>query len=79
MSAITPPLPTAAAPKDTIGAYARRWAANVRGGELGSLPIVVGLLIIAVVFQVQNDRFLTAGNFVNLMVQSRRSGYRRSS
>ncbi|HEY0345174.1 MAG TPA: sugar ABC transporter permease [Solirubrobacteraceae bacterium] len=70
MSAITPPLPTAAAaPRATIGAYARRWAGNVRGGELGSLPIIVGLLIIAVVFQVQNDRFLTAGNFVNLMVQ----------
>jgi D-xylose transport system permease protein len=70
MSAITPPLPAPqAAPTATIGAYARRWADNVRGGELGSLPIIVGLVIIAVVFQVQNDRFLTAGNFVNLMVQ----------
>jgi D-xylose transport system permease protein len=70
MSAITPPLPTsAAAPRETISAYARRWVENVKGGELGSLPIIVGLLIIAVVFQLQNDRFLTAGNFVNLMVQ----------
>jgi D-xylose transport system permease protein len=70
MSAITPPLPTpAAAPTATLGAYAKRWADNVRGGELGSLPIILGLLIIAIVFQVQNDRFLTAGNFVNLMVQ----------
>ncbi|MEA2156098.1 MAG: D-xylose transport system permease protein [Solirubrobacteraceae bacterium] len=70
MSAITPPIPTpAAAPTATIGAYARRWASDVKGGELGSLPIILGLLIIAIVFQVQNDRFLTAGNFVNLMVQ----------
>jgi D-xylose transport system permease protein len=70
MSAITPPLPTpAAAPTATIGAYAKRWADDVKGGELGSLPIILGLLIIGVVFQVQNDRFLTAGNFVNLMVQ----------
>jgi D-xylose transport system permease protein len=70
MSAITPPLPTPpAAATATIGAYARRWIDNVRGGELGSLPIIVGLLIIAIVFQFQNDRFLTAGNFVNLMVQ----------
>jgi D-xylose transport system permease protein len=70
MTSITPPLPTPpSAPTETIGAYARRWTENVRGGELGSLPIIVGLLIIAVVFQVQNDRFLTAGNFVNLMVQ----------
>jgi len=70
MSAITPPLPSpATAPTATIGAYAKRWADNVRGGELGSLPIILGLLVICVVFQVQNDRFLTAGNFVNLMVQ----------
>ena len=63
MSAITPPLPTpATAPAATLSAYARRWAENVRGGELGSLPIILGLLVIAVVFQVQNDRFLTAGN-----------------
>jgi len=70
MSAIAPPLPSpATAPTATIGAYAKRWADNVRGGELGSLPIILGLLVICVVFQVQNDRFLTAGNFVNLMVQ----------
>jgi D-xylose transport system permease protein len=70
MSAITPPLPTpAAAPTATIGAYARRWWENVRGGELGSLPIIVGLFLICIVFQSQNDQFLTAGNIVNLMVQ----------
>ena len=70
MSAVTPPLPTpAAAPTATLGAYARRWVENVRGGELGSLPIIVGLFIICIVFQLQNDRFLTAGNMVNLMVQ----------
>jgi D-xylose transport system permease protein len=50
--------------------YFHRWWTDVKGGELGSLPIVVGLIIIAVVFQTQNDRFLTAGNFVNLVVQT---------
>jgi D-xylose transport system permease protein len=54
----------------TLGAYARRWWTDVRSGELGSLPIVVGLVVIAVIFQLQNDRFLTAGNFVNLIVQT---------
>jgi D-xylose transport system permease protein len=54
---------------DSLGAYARRWWAGVRSGELGSLPIIVGLLLIAIIFQSQNDRFLTAGNFVNLIVQ----------
>src|SRR3954451_18544715 len=70
MSAITPPLPSpATAPAATLGAYARRWVENVRGGELGTLPIIIGLFIICIVFQTQNDQFLTAGNIVNLMVQ----------
>ena len=66
-----PPLTSPDAPAtETINAYARRWWTDVKSGELGSLPIIVGLLIIAVVFQIQNDRFLTAGNFVNLIVQT---------
>jgi D-xylose transport system permease protein len=54
---------------ESLAAYARRWWAGVRAGDLGSLPIIVGLILIAVIFQSQNDRFLTAGNFVNLIVQ----------
>jgi len=53
-----------------LGEAFRDWWTNVRSGQLGSLPIVVGLIIIAIVFQSQNDRFLTASNFVNLIVQS---------
>ncbi|MGH2967968.1 MAG: sugar ABC transporter permease [Solirubrobacteraceae bacterium] len=71
MSTATAPPPAAgSAPAQTLGAYARRWWTDVRSGELGSLPIIVGLLIIAIVFQSQNDRFLTASNFVNLIVQT---------
>ena len=72
MSTAAPPVDVepSAPPTETLSAYARRWWSNVRGGELGSLPIVVGLIIIAIVFQLQNDRFLTAGNFVNLIVQT---------
>ena len=72
MSTAAPPVDVepSAPPTETLSAYAHRWWSNVRGGELGSLPIVVGLIIIAIVFQVQNDRFLTAGNFVNLIVQT---------
>jgi D-xylose transport system permease protein len=54
----------------TLGEAFREWWTNVRSGQLGSLPIVIGLIIIAIVFQSQNDRFLTASNFVNLIVQS---------
>src|SRR3712207_2506417 len=73
MSVAQPPVmdpgAAAAAPAQTIGHYARRWWEGVRSGDLGSLPIIVGLLVICIVFQSQNDRFLTSGNFVNLMVQ----------
>ncbi|HEX7300240.1 MAG TPA: sugar ABC transporter permease [Solirubrobacteraceae bacterium] len=55
---------------ESLDAYARRWWAGVKAGELGSLPIVIGLIIIAIVFQSRNDNFLTAGNFVNLIVQA---------
>jgi D-xylose transport system permease protein len=66
-----PPLvPPSAPPTETLAAYARRWWTDVRSGELGSLPIIVGLIIIAIVFQSRNEAFLTAGNFVNLIVQT---------
>jgi D-xylose transport system permease protein len=50
---------------DYINAYTRR----VRSGDLGPLPIILGLVIIAVIFQTQNENFLTPRNFVNLVVQ----------
>jgi D-xylose transport system permease protein len=77
MSATAPVEPSAASPGgaagtggDNLSTYARRWWTGVRSGELGSLPIVVGLIIIAIIFQSKNSQFLTAGNLVNLMVQA---------
>jgi D-xylose transport system permease protein len=78
MSGTTAPVETSdAAPvgvpggpaSESLTDYAKRWWAGVRAGDLGSLPIIVGLVLIAIIFQSQNDRFLTAGNFVNLIVQ----------
>ena len=77
MSTTTPPVDTSDAappgipdaPNETLGDYTRRWWAGVRAGELGSLPIIVGLILIVIIFQSQNSQFLTAGNFVNLIVQ----------
>lgn len=72
MSTIAPPPPAEASAggTQTLNAYARSWWTGVKSGDLGSLPILVGLIIIALVFQTQNDRFLTASNFVNLLVQT---------
>jgi D-xylose transport system permease protein len=43
--------------------------ARVRGGDLGSLPVVVGLVVIWVVFQSLNSNFLSANNLTNLALQ----------
>jgi D-xylose transport system permease protein len=69
VSVATAPSPNRPAQR-SLGDYARDYVTQVKQGELGSLPIIVGLIIIAIVFQTQNDRFLTAGNLVNLIVQS---------
>jgi D-xylose transport system permease protein len=52
-----------------VGAHVGRWWLGVRAGDVGSLPIIVGLLLITIFFQTRNDNFLTAGNFSNLIVQ----------
>lgn len=44
--------------------------ARVKTGDLGSLPVVAGLLIIWTIFQVLNPSFLSAQNLVNLTMQS---------
>jgi D-xylose transport system permease protein len=41
----------------------------VRQGDSGMLPIVGGLILIAVIFQSQNSKFLSAGNLANLLGQ----------
>ena len=55
---------------NTLSEYVRGWWVRVRGGETGVLPVIVGLLIIGIIFQVQNDNFLSSGNLVNLLVQA---------
>jgi D-xylose transport system permease protein len=63
------PAPAADESGGGIGAYAREWWDNIRGGDLGIFPIIVGIIVIAAYFQYRNDNFLSAGNFVNLIVQ----------
>jgi len=46
-----------------------RFTRRVRQGELGSLPVIIGLVIIWTVFAVAEENFLTAGNLTNLMLQ----------
>ena len=46
-----------------------RLVARGQAGELGSLPIVVGLVVILVTFGILDDTFLTERNFTNLLLQ----------
>nr|WP_078965666.1 ABC transporter permease [Streptomyces aureocirculatus] len=48
--------------------YWTEFIRKVRGGELGSLPVVIGLIVIGLVFQLQNDKFLSASSLANIAV-----------
>jgi len=48
----------------------RSLAGRLRGGDLGSLPVVLGLIVICIVFQLLNPTFLSSINLVNLTMQS---------
>jgi D-xylose transport system permease protein len=50
-------------------AWISEWWKGVRRGELGSLPIIVGLVIIAVIFGSVSPVFFSPRNFVNLALQ----------
>ena len=42
---------------------------RLQRGNIGVLPVLLGLVLIAVIFQLLNDNFLTPLNLTNLMVQ----------
>ncbi|MFF5138870.1 sugar ABC transporter permease [Streptomyces sp. NPDC013157] len=46
--------------------YLTEFTRRVKGGELGSLPVVLGLIIIWTIFQVKNSLFLSADNLSNI-------------
>lgn len=52
---------------DTFGSTIGAFVDRVRSGDLGSLPVVVGLLIICTAFQTFNPVFLAPDNLVNLL------------
>jgi D-xylose transport system permease protein len=63
-----PPEREGASP-DALAGFARSWWQGVKAGELGSLPIIVGLVAIVIVFGILDDTFLTERNFTNLLLQ----------
>lgn len=53
----------------SVGEYVQGYFKRISAGDLGPLPIIVGLIIIAVIFQSLNSNYLTPRNFVNLIRQ----------
>lgn len=54
----------------TFGEAVRGYLQRVRGGDMGSLPAILGLIVLFVVFGLANDRFLSALNLANLVTQA---------
>ena len=57
---------------NSLSQYLRAWAVRVRSGDAGILPVVAALVLVTIAFQIVSPegRFLTAGNLVNLFIQS---------
>ena len=55
-----------APPEESLGT--RIWE-NLKGGNLGSLPVAVGLTVIVILFAFTANNFFTAVNFNNLITQ----------
>ncbi|ANW21804.1 ABC transporter permease [Streptomyces clavuligerus] len=73
----TPPEPPPAVPavdprllvrEQGLAGYLTAFRRTVSAGELGSLPVVLGLVAIAAVFQSLNENFLSAQNLSNIAV-----------
>jgi D-xylose transport system permease protein len=58
-----------AADEDAQKGLVRRALDNIRTGNLGVLPIVIGLAIIVVFFSFKATSFFTANNFNNIIIQ----------
>ncbi|GLW96619.1 ABC transporter permease [Microtetraspora sp. NBRC 16547] len=52
-----------------IGRHVRDYLERVRGGDLGALPAVIGLVVLCAVFSILRPAFLSPINFANLFTQ----------
>ncbi|GII25585.1 sugar ABC transporter permease [Planosporangium mesophilum] len=67
-SAAQPPV-EAGEERASLPAYARNYVARVRGGDIGALPAVLGLIVLCVGFGIAKPVFFSAINFANLFTQ----------
>ena len=54
----------------TLSSAARDYVNRLRGGDMGSLPAILGLVVLFIIFSLANDRFLSTLNLANLATQA---------
>lgn len=60
--------------QEGVTGAARAFVRRVQAGDIGALPVVVGLVIIWTVFEILNPVFLSSNNLVNLLLDSCSTG-----
>jgi D-xylose transport system permease protein len=55
--------------RDSVAGAVTRYVEKIKAGDVGSLPVIVGMVIITIVFTAKVNVFFTAVNFNNLIVQ----------
>jgi D-xylose transport system permease protein len=59
----------------SLGEFARDYFRRVRGGEVGALPALAGLIVLVVIFSQASSVFLSKGNLANLPAQAAGIGF----
>ncbi|HEX4291559.1 MAG TPA: ABC transporter permease [Trebonia sp.] len=67
---ITSPDASADLLANSLGEYVRIVARRIRSGESGALPVIVGLVVVVIYFDIRSSLFLSPLNLVNLLAQS---------
>ena len=55
--------------KPTLASHLRDYWGRVRGGDIGSLPAILGLIVLCLIFGIARPTFFSALNFANLFSQ----------
>jgi D-xylose transport system permease protein len=63
------PTPVPGSASRPLGDHIQQYIGRVRGGDMGSLPAVLGLVALCVIFGILRPVFFSAGNFANLFTQ----------
>ena len=54
----------------SLGGAFQEYLARVRGGDMGSLPAILGLVVLMIIFSLASDTFTTTLNLANLVTQA---------